>query len=203
VEMLWTTVPRSNETQLSAYIRRPGNGVRLPNAARAGRGLRRGCGRAPVSALSQFLQPLSPAAEPPRGAEGGKGAGPSVRPASPTHAWSCRSGLLLPSGASYAGWAGLRLAVSRRESWNAAEQDRGRDRRPAGGVRVKTLRIAGGTTTTLPRIQKCSCDGSGWFVSLNRDRYRSPGDAGMLRLTRCLCLEHAPSPARRGGAGAV
>jgi hypothetical protein len=147
--------------------------------------------------------PVPPAAESPRGAEGGKGAGPSVRPASPTHAWSCRSGLLLPSGASYAGWAGLRLAVSRRESWNAAEQDRGRDRRPAGGVRVKTLRIAGGTTTTLPRIQKCSCDGSGWFVSLNRDRYRSPGDAGMLRMTRCLCLEHAPSPARRGGAGAV
>jgi hypothetical protein len=78
-----------------------------------------------------------------------------------------------------------------------------RDTRPAGGARVKTLRSADGTATTLPRIQKCSCDGSGWFVSLNRDRYRSPGDAGMLRLTRCLCLEHAPSPARRGGAGAV
>jgi hypothetical protein len=68
---------------------------------------------------------------------------------------------------------------------------------------VKTLRSAGGTATTLPRIQKCSCDGSGWFVSLNRDRYRSPGDAGMLRLMRCLCLEHAPGPVRRGGAGAV
>jgi hypothetical protein len=64
VEMLWTTVPRSNETQLSAYIPRPGNGVRLPNAARAGRGLRRGGGRAPVSALSQFLQPLSPQGAP-------------------------------------------------------------------------------------------------------------------------------------------
>ncbi len=199
MEMLWTTVPRSNETQLSAYIPRPGNGVRLPNAARAGRGLRRGGGRAPVSALSRFLQPRSPHGAP--RAEGRRTLRPSsipyacvVLPFWPVVAFRCVIRWLGRAEAS---------AVSRRESWNAAEQDRGRDRRPAGGVRVKTLRIAGGTTTTLPRIQKCSCDGSGWFVSLNRDRYRSPGDAGMLRLTRCLCLEHAPSPARRGGAGAV
>jgi hypothetical protein len=54
----------------------------------------------------------------------------------------------------------------------------------------------------MPRYQKCSCDGSGWVVSLDRDRYRSPGEAEMLRVQQCLCLEHQPDPALRGGAGA-
>ena len=148
--------------------------------------------------------PVPPAAEPPTGRRGRKGRR-TLRPSSIPYACVVLPFWPVVAFRCVIRWFGRAeaSAVSRRESWNAAEQDRGRDTRPAGGVRVKTLRIAGGTPTTLPRIQKCSCDGSGWFVSLNRDRYRSPGDAGMLRLTRCLCLEHTPSPARRGGAGAV
>jgi hypothetical protein len=41
--------------------------------------------------------------------------------------------------------------------------------------------------------QECSCDGGGWIVTLDRDRYMSPGDAGMVRYTRCVCLEQALS----------
>ena len=41
--------------------------------------------------------------------------------------------------------------------------------------------------------QKCSCDGDGWIVTLDRDRYKSPGDAGMVRYTRCVCIEQALS----------
>jgi hypothetical protein len=44
--------------------------------------------------------------------------------------------------------------------------------------------------------QKCSCDGGGWIVTLDRDRYSSPGDAGMVRYTRCVCLEKALSATR-------
>jgi hypothetical protein len=55
----------------------------------------------------------------------------------------------------------------------------------------------------LPRVRKCSCDGSGCLVSLDRGRYRSPGNVEMLRVTRCLCLECASRPARVGGAGAA
>ena len=69
------------------------------------------------------------------------------------------------------------------------------------GGRVTVLPSLRGSAT-LPRVRKCSCDGSGWLVVLDRDRYRSPGHVGMLRLTRCLCLEYAPGPAGRGGAGA-
>lgn len=39
--------------------------------------------------------------------------------------------------------------------------------------------------------QECRCDGGGWIVTLDRDRYTSPGDAGMVRYTRCVCLEEA------------
>jgi hypothetical protein len=41
--------------------------------------------------------------------------------------------------------------------------------------------------------RKCSCDGDGWIVTLDRDRYRSPADAGMVRYTRCACVEQALS----------
>jgi hypothetical protein len=44
--------------------------------------------------------------------------------------------------------------------------------------------------------QECGCDGGGWIVTLDRDRYTSPGDAGMVRYTRCVCLEQALEPAR-------
>jgi hypothetical protein len=68
---------------------------------------------------------------------------------------------------------------------------------------VNTLRGARGTVTAPPRIQKCSCDGGGWIVTLDRGRYQAPATAGMLRFTRWICLDYAPSPARPGGAGAV
>jgi hypothetical protein len=41
--------------------------------------------------------------------------------------------------------------------------------------------------------KECRCDGGGWIVTLDRDRYTSPGDAGMVRYTRCACLEQALS----------
>jgi hypothetical protein len=41
--------------------------------------------------------------------------------------------------------------------------------------------------------QNCSCDGGGWIVKLDRDRYSSPGEAGMVRYSRCVCLEEALS----------
>lgn len=82
-------------------------------------------------------------------------------------------------------------------------QNRGRDRRPRGGARVNALRSARGPAAAPPRVQKCSCDGGGWIVTLDRDRYHAPADAGMLRCTRCVCLDYAPSPAQAGGAGAV
>jgi hypothetical protein len=81
--------------------------------------------------------------------------------------------------------------------------DRGRDRRPPDGVRVNALLSARGTEAAPPRDQKCSCDGGGWIVTLDRNRYQAPADTGMLRFTRCICLDYAPSPARAGGAGAV
>jgi hypothetical protein len=46
--------------------------------------------------------------------------------------------------------------------------------------------------------QECRCDGGGWIVTLDRDRYTSPGDVGMVRYTRCVCLDEALSPARSG-----
>jgi hypothetical protein len=82
-------------------------------------------------------------------------------------------------------------------------RDRGRDRRLPGGVRVNALRSDRGPAAAPPRVQKCSCDGGGWIVTLDRGHYKAPATTGMLRLTRCICLDYAPSPARSGGAGAV
>ena len=33
------------------------------------------------------------------------------------------------------------------------------------------------------------CDGGGWIVTLDRDRYKAPGTAEMVRFTRCICLD--------------
>lgn len=44
--------------------------------------------------------------------------------------------------------------------------------------------------------EECKCDGGGWIVTLVRDRYTSPGDAGMVRYTRCVCLDEALSAVR-------
>ena len=81
--------------------------------------------------------------------------------------------------------------------------DRGRAKRPQSGARVNALRSARGIAAAPPRVQKCSCDGGGWIVTLDRNRYAAPADTGMLRFTRCICLDYAPSPALSGGAGAV
>jgi hypothetical protein len=75
--------------------------------------------------------------------------------------------------------------------------------RPKRGARVNALRSARGTVAAPPRVQKCSCDGGGWIVTLDRKRYRAPADQAVLRFTRCTCLDYAPRPARSGGAGAV
>ena len=81
--------------------------------------------------------------------------------------------------------------------------DRGRGMRPQSGARVNALSSARGIAAVPPRVQKCSCDGGGWIVMLDRNRYQAPADTGMLRFTRCICLDYAPSPAPSGGAGAV
>ena len=81
--------------------------------------------------------------------------------------------------------------------------DRGRAMRPQSGARVNALSSARGTAAAPPRVQKCSCDGGGWIVTLDRNRYEAPADTGMLRFTRCICLDYAPSPAQSGGAGAI
>ena len=82
-------------------------------------------------------------------------------------------------------------------------EDRGGDRRPRGGARVNALRDVRGTEAAPPRDQRCSCDGGGWIVTLDRDRYKAPGTAEMVRFTRCICLDYALGPARSGGAGAA
>jgi hypothetical protein len=82
-------------------------------------------------------------------------------------------------------------------------RDRGRDTRPPRGVRVNALQSERETAAAPPRIQKCSCDGGGWIVTLDRGRYRAPATTGMVRFTRCICLDCAPSPALSGGAGVV
>ena len=63
---------------------------------------------------------------------------------------------------------------------------------------MNALRGARGTAATPPRDQRCSCDGGGWIVKLDRDRYKAPGTAEMVRFTRCICLDDAPGPARSG-----
>jgi hypothetical protein len=198
--------PPRDRTRLNfrhmSRARATGYGCLTRRGQAAARAAVRGAGLTPTSVVSR---PSSSRQAERSALRGGKGRRRTLRPSS--FPYACGVLLFWPFVAfrCVIRWfAGLRPStISRRENWNAAEEDRGRDRRPGRRCCVKTLRSAGGTTTTLPRIQKCSCDGSGWFVSLNRDRYRSPGDAGMVRVTRCLCLEHAPSPARRGGAGAV
>jgi hypothetical protein len=67
----------------------------------------------------------------------------------------------------------------------------------------KTSRRVQSLLAATPRGEKCSCDGDGWIVTLDRDRYSSPGDPAMLRYARCLCFEDAPSQARSGMAGAA
>jgi hypothetical protein len=46
----------------------------------------------------------------------------------------------------------------------------------------------------VPR--KCGCDGGGWIVALDRDRYRSPGEPAMLRYTRCHCFDDSLADVR-------
>jgi hypothetical protein len=199
---LWTGCgkPRGGRTKLDfrPMSRARITGYVLPNAARAGRGLRRGGGRAPVRR------------SPDSSAVAGRGRtgirAPIRGPSSVQLPLLVRGLAFLACNCPQEG----HTLVQRAEASTLKSQGEldcgGRgSRRDATPSRcyVKTIGSAGGTATTLPRIQKCSCDGSGWFVSLNRDRYRSPGDAGMLQLRRCLCLERAPSPVRRGGAGAV
>jgi hypothetical protein len=74
---------------------------------------------------------------------------------------------------------------------------------PARRSSVNALTSARRTAATPPRDQRCSCDGGGWIVTLDRDRYKAPGTAEMVRFTRCICLDYASGPARSGGAGAV
>jgi hypothetical protein len=68
---------------------------------------------------------------------------------------------------------------------------------------MNALQSDRGNATAPPRVQKCSCDGGGWIVTLDRSRYKAPASTGMVRFTRCICLDYAPSPARPGGAGAA
>jgi hypothetical protein len=64
----------------------------------------------------------------------------------------------------------------------------------------KTSRRVHSLPAAPPR-EKCSCDGDGWIVTLDRDRYSSPGDLAMLRYTRCFCFDDALSHSRSGVAG--
>jgi hypothetical protein len=65
------------------------------------------------------------------------------------------------------------------------------DAAAAGGLgRVR------GFIPAQPAVEECNCDGGGWIVTLDRDRYSSPGDAGMVRYIRCVCLDEALSTAR-------
>jgi hypothetical protein len=67
----------------------------------------------------------------------------------------------------------------------------------------KTLGIVRNLRSALASVPECTCGGDGWIVTLDRDRYSSPGDAGMVRYTRCVCLDKALSQARPGAAGVV
>jgi hypothetical protein len=72
-------------------------------------------------------------------------------------------------------------------------------KRPQGGTRMDALRSDRGIATAPPREQKCSCDGGGWIVTLDRDRYKAPATSGMVRFARCICLDYAPAPTGRAG----
>lgn len=67
----------------------------------------------------------------------------------------------------------------------------------------KTVEIVPNRPSAPAGVRRCSCDGDGWIVALDRDRYSSPGSAGMVRYTRCVCLDDALSEARPGAAGVV
>ena len=67
----------------------------------------------------------------------------------------------------------------------------------------KTLRVVPNLPSAPAGVRGCSCGGDGWIVTLDRDRYSSPGDARMVRYTRCVCLDEALSEARPGAAGVV
>jgi hypothetical protein len=65
------------------------------------------------------------------------------------------------------------------------------------------LEVIDASRVAAPRLRRCGCDGGGWIVTLDRHRYSPPGETGMVRYTRCRCLDDALSHARSGGAGVV
>jgi hypothetical protein len=60
----------------------------------------------------------------------------------------------------------------------------------------KTLEIVRTLPSAPASVPQCTCGGEGWIVTLDRDRYKSPGDAGMVRYMRCVCVEQALSSTR-------
>ena len=60
----------------------------------------------------------------------------------------------------------------------------------------KTLEIVRSRPSVPASVPQCTCGGDGWIVTLDRDRYKSPGDAGMVRYARCVCVEQALSTTR-------
>ena len=65
---------------------------------------------------------------------------------------------------------------------------------------MNALRGARGTAATPPRDQDAAATAADGSSRSTRDRYKAPGTAGMVRFTRCICLDHALGPARSGGA---
>ena len=57
----------------------------------------------------------------------------------------------------------------------------------------KTLGIVRSLPLAPAGVPQCTCGGDGWIVTLDRDRYSSPGNTGMVRYTRCVCLDEALS----------
>jgi hypothetical protein len=70
------------------------------------------------------------------------------------------------------------------------------------GIEARLLRVRS-LLPAQPGVDECTCDGGGWIVSLDREHYSAPGDAAMVRYTRCVCLEEALSPAPSALAGAA
>ena len=67
----------------------------------------------------------------------------------------------------------------------------------------KTLGIVRSLPTAPATVRECACGGDGWIVTLDRERYSSPGDAGMVLYTRCACVDEALGQARSDAAGVV
>ena len=67
----------------------------------------------------------------------------------------------------------------------------------------KTLGVVRSLPSAPTGARRCSCGGDGWIVALDRDRYSSPGDAGMVRYTRCACVDEALTQTRLDAAGGV